>query len=192
MATTKEINKFLKESGYTYEDMQKFWNDCINTNTTVKLLSNSGINWNDMNISVIRKLPTQKERDIEYIKSKEEENKLKEEKEVKEKEEEEYYINHFEEIIVNKIDNKEKLTRDELSEIIFSYEVDSEYGDNRRWSRTVSTVVELCGRFFMVDWEEGLTESQENEYYNQPYEVKKHTYEKTITVTEWLKVGDIK
>ena len=170
--------------------MQNFWDDCINTNTTVKSLNNIGINWNDMNISVIKKLPTQKERDLKYIKSKEEESKLKEEKEIEEKKEEEYYINHFEEIIVNKIDNKEKLTREELSEIIFDYEIETEYGENRRCTRSASTVVKLCNRFFMIDWEEGLTESQENEYYNQPYEVKKHTYEKTITVTEWLKVGD--
>jgi hypothetical protein len=37
-----------------------------------------------------------------------------------------------------------------------------------------------------VEWEEGLTENQENEFYNQPYEVEKKTYEKTITVTEWV------
>lgn len=37
----------------------------------------------------------------------------------------------------------------------------------------------------MTSWENGLTENQENEYYDQPTEVKKVTTEKTITVTEW-------
>ena len=32
----------------------------------------------------------------------------------------------------------------------------------------------------------GLTEYQENAFYEQPYEVEKRTYEKTITVTEWI------
>lgn len=31
-------------------------------------------------------------------------------------------------------------------------------------------------------------EEMANEFYNQPYEVVKKTYEKTITVTEWVEV----
>ena len=34
----------------------------------------------------------------------------------------------------------------------------------------------------------GLTECQENEFEDQPVEVRKHTYEKTIEVTEWIPI----
>ena len=49
------------------------------------------------------------------------------------------------------------------------------------------TVVELCGRTFGINWFSGLTECQENEFNEQPYEVEKHEYEKVITVKEWRK-----
>ena len=93
----------------------------------------------------------------------------------------------FEEIIVNKIDNGEKLTEEELKEIIWDYDVESSYGENRRWTRAVSTIVCMCGRYFMVDWEQGLTERQENEFWEQSYEIERKEYEKTIKVVEWVK-----
>ena len=43
------------------------------------------------------------------------------------------------------------------------------------------------GKYFKIKWDEGLTEYQENEYWdNKPIEVFKHTYQKMIEVTEWL------
>ena len=122
---------------------------------------------------------------------KEEEQKAKEEQEKAEKEAklkaEKEYEENFESIIVKKIDTGEKLTEKELRTLSWDYEVEREYGENRRWTRSVYSVCKLCDRFFMVVWEQGLTESQENEYYNQPYEVELHEYEKVITVKEWRK-----
>lgn len=92
----------------------------------------------------------------------------------------------FEKNMVHKIDNGEILTEKEIRDVIYEFEIDSEYGENRRWTRSVSSVVKLCDRFFMIDWEQGLTECQENEYYCQPYEVEKREYEKTIKVIEWI------
>lgn len=94
----------------------------------------------------------------------------------------------FEEEIVSKIDNKIDLSDKELQELVFCYEVDVEYGDNMRWCRPVSTIVELCGRFFKVDWYEGLTECQENEFLDQPVEVKKIQKEVTAIVTTWEEI----
>lgn len=34
----------------------------------------------------------------------------------------------------------------------------------------------------------GLTECQENDFEDQPVEVRKHTYEKIIEVTEWIPI----
>ena len=101
---------------------------------------------------------------------------------------EEYYRKHFDELMVEKIDKKEDLTEKELKALVFECEeVDRTYGENRRWTRGVQSVVKLCGRYFLVYWDEGLTECQDNEFYDQPYEVEKKTYEKTVTVNEWIK-----
>ena len=178
----------MKENGYTEKQMDEFWLDNIDTNWIIRNLNNNGMTWRDMNMSCVMNLPTQKERDLEAIKKKEEEERAKMEAEAKAKAEREYYEEHFEEIMVAKILNGEKLTEREIKELVWDYEVDREEGDNRRWTRSVTSIVRLCDRYFSIDWEQGLTECQENEYYNQPYEVVKHTYEKTITVTEWVAV----
>ena len=104
----------------------------------------------------------------------------------------EYAKEHYEEILVDRIDsiatgNKEdELTEKELTEILWKFEeVDREEGEDLRWVKPVTSIFELCGRFFAIDWYEGLTEYQSNEFYDQPYEVTKHT--KQITVTEWVR-----
>lgn len=185
---TKEQKEWMNKSGYSEAQLDEFWNDNIATNPVIRNLNSHGMTWRDMNLSCVMQLPTQKERDLKTTAEKE--AKERAEREAKEKAEREnaYYREHFPEIIVKKIDNGEKLTEKELRELICGYDVNTEYGDNRRWSRSVTTIVELEGRFFSIDWEEGLTECQENEYYNQPVEVKKNIYEKTITVTEWVTV----
>lgn len=185
MATKKEIKQFLKDTGYTEEDMINFWNECIETNPTIRSLDRSGVTWDKMNINVIEKLPTQKERDLKYMEDLKEKERLDKEKREKEEQDKKYYHEHFEEIMVDKIDKNIDLTEEELKNIIWRYEVETSYGENRRWTRSVSSVVKMCDRFFMVDWEEGLTEYQENEYWDQPYEVEKKEYEKVIKVVEW-------
>ncbi|MDF2881542.1 MAG: hypothetical protein K0R54_2099 [Clostridiaceae bacterium] len=97
-------------------------------------------------------------------------------------------MDKYEEELLKKIDSGEKLTKSEIREVI-EYEVESSYGDNRRWSRSVQTISKIGERFFSTVWDEGLTECQEDEYYDQPVEVQKKTYEKTITVTEWVLVN---
>lgn len=183
---TKEQKQWMQDNGYTEKQMDEFWLDNIDTNWIIRNLNNSGMSWRDMNMSCVMKLPTQKERDLEAIKKKEEEERIKMEAEARKKAEQEYYEEHFEEIMASKILNKEELEEGEIEELVWDYEVDRSTGDNRRWTRTVTSIVKLCGKYFSIDWEEGLTEYQENQYYNQPYEVVKHTYEKTITVTEWV------
>ena len=66
------------------------------------------------------------------------------------------------------------------------YKIEQTYGDNLRWSREVKTICQLGDRYFCLNWNQGLTEMQEDEYDYQPYEVERHTYEKTIVVTEWV------
>lgn len=69
-------------------------------------------------------------------------------------------------------------------------EVDQIENDSGRWTTRMATVFELGGRYFAIDWDRGLTECQENEYWNQPVEVTKRQYEKTIVVTEWVPIEE--
>lgn len=87
--------------------------------------------------------------------------------------------------LLTKIDNGEELTEKELSDLVCNYETQRTYSDNRRWTRSVQSIVEIEGRHFFIGWEEGLTEMQENEFSNQPIEVQCREYQKTITVKEW-------
>lgn len=185
---TKEQKQWLKDNGYTAEQMDNFWRENVGTNPVITNLDKYGMTWRDMNLCILKQLPTQKERDIKAMEEKKRQEEERVAEELRKQQEQEYYSTHFEEIMVKKIDECEELTEAELSELVWEFDVDSEYGDNRRWSRAVTTIVELCGRFFSIDWEEGLTEYQENEFYNQPVEVIKNTYEKTITVTEWTPI----
>lgn len=188
MATKIEIKTLLKELNLTEEDMQRFWDECKEINWKVKTLTQHGKNWTDMAISVIKDLPNLKKKTLqikEYKGKEKEEEKLAAEKK---KSEAEYCKDHFDELMLKKIDSGENLTEKELKTLAFEYEIDRTYGENRRWTRMVESIVKLGERFFCVNWEEGLTECQENEFYKQPYEVKEHTYKKTIVVTEWVPI----
>lgn len=67
-------------------------------------------------------------------------------------------------------------------------EVDQIENGSGRWMTYMTTVFKIGGRYFAIDWDRGLTECQENEYWNQPVEVTKRQYEKTIVVTEWIPI----
>lgn len=96
-------------------------------------------------------------------------------------------MDKFEKEMLEKIDNSEKLSRREIIDIL-ELEIERNYGDNRRWSRSVTSICNIGDRYFSIYWEQGLTEYQEDEYDNQPVEVKKHTYNKTIEITEWKEI----
>lgn len=186
-STKKERTELLKRMGYSEDDMQKFWDECKEVNTKIKLLSKAGLNRTDLCIWQIEQLPTLKETTLKQI-AELEENKKKEEDEAKK-----YSFEHFDKLMVQKIDNNEELTESELRKLVFECEeVDKSYGENKRWSRTVTSIIKLGNRYFAVVWEEGLTESQENEFYNQPYEVELDSYKKIIEVKNWYKKGDKK
>lgn len=184
----KEHLEWIKENGYTVADIDKFWSDNYGTNRVITNLTDHGMSWRDMNIAVLKQLPTQKERDAAYIKKQEEEQRIAEEAARKEAEEKKYYQEHFEEIMLNKIDSCEKLTEEELQELVWEYEVDKEYGEDHRWTKEVLSIVKLGDRHFGIDWQKGLTEMQENEFHDQPYEVKQ--IERVVVTKEWVAIDE--
>lgn len=96
-----------------------------------------------------------------------------------------------EEEIINKIKNKENFKEEEIKELLWSFpQVWEEEGYEHRWTKDVSTVVQIGEKFIRIDWSRGLTECQENEFWEQPYFVKQHKYTKTIEVEEWEKIDE--
>ena len=91
------------------------------------------------------------------------------------------------EYYLNKIDNKEELTERELLDMVYGFDIENEYGENRRWSRWVRTICELNGRYFSIEWDQGLTEMQPDECYEQPTEVELHEWDEVQTIhkREW-------
>jgi len=189
MATKKEIKDLLKSMNLTENDMDNFWNDLALTNSTVKAVNRCGKTWRNMNAIVIATIPIQKQKDIDNANAKKIEEDKKLAKELEEQDKEKYYKDHFEEIMIKKIESKENLTEEELKTLVWEYEDESERdeGDCNRWTQSMTSYIKLLDRYFSLNWERGLTEYQENGFYDQPHEVIKHEYEKTMMVTEWIR-----
>lgn len=95
--------------------------------------------------------------------------------------------------LTKKIDNKEKLTEEEIECLLWeNKQVYEEAGDDHRWQREMFTVVEVDGRFFAIAWMKGLTENQENDFSEQPYEVGCEKKLETITKQEWRPIEEVK
>lgn len=185
MATKKEIKAWLKEVNLGMAQVDYLWKELgENGNTLVDTLKRSGQTWTDLNMYCIRQIPTQKEKDTQTFKKRAEEATIKQAEEEQNRKDKEYYNEHFLELMVEKIDGKIELTEDEVRNLVFREAHEVMSGENRRWSRTISSLFEHDDRLFMVDWEQGLTESQENMFYDQPYEVEKTVTTRTIEVED--------
>ena len=89
--------------------------------------------------------------------------------------------------VIKAIDAGKELDENTLCDLAYYYGIDDEYGENRRWSRWRKTILNLNGRYFALVWDEGLTEMQSDEFYEQPYEVELKEYDKMVHVKEWVK-----
>ena len=59
-----------------------------------------------------------------------------------------------------------------------------------RWDEDVTSIIEIKGEFYAIDWSRGLTEYQENEYPCQPKRVKKVVKDKIYTVEAYVDEND--
>lgn len=91
------------------------------------------------------------------------------------------------ELIINKVDSKVDLSEEEIETLLWETdEVSVEMGEPHRWNTPVSTVIEVLGRYFQINWWRGNTEYQMDIYSEQPYEVE--PYEETITITKYRRI----
>lgn len=99
-------------------------------------------------------------------------------------------MDNYEKEFLEKYDSGAKFSEQEISDAIWDfYQVEEIEHGHRRWTADMTTIVQVADRYFKINWERGLTEYQENCYYNQPVEVVPHEYEKTITVRDWIEVN---
>ena len=99
-------------------------------------------------------------------------------------------MSDLEKELLGKIDAGEELTRSELKILALEFDIERIEGDDHRWQREIRSICKLGDRLFEVDWMSGLTEMQENDFLEQPFEVEKVTYKKTVEVTEYRRKGD--
>lgn len=86
-------------------------------------------------------------------------------------------------------DAGEKFSTDELQEILWGWpQVKEIEGSDHRWQREMTTVFEVGGRLFALDWMKGLTEMQDNDFWEQPYEVREVT--KMVEVKKYVKLEE--
>lgn len=71
-----------------------------------------------------------------------------------------------------KVWDRVRLSEDEIKELVYEYPiVDEILGEEHRWTREIKTIIDVDGQYFAIDWLRGLTECQENEFWEQPYPV---------------------
>lgn len=72
-----------------------------------------------------------------------------------------------------------KFTEEEVEYLVSEGDIVQEIeGEDRRWLRGMTTVIRTDdNKLFALDWDQGLTENQENEYFDGEYE---EVYEKVV------------
>lgn len=94
--------------------------------------------------------------------------------------------------IYKKLQNKERLSEEEIESLVWdSEQVYEEAGEDGRWTRRMFTVVKAENKFYGICWEKGLTESQENSYYDQPVEVACENKTEVVKKEIWRPISEI-
>ena len=80
--------------------------------------------------------------------------------------------------IYDKLVKGEKISEDEIEYLALGdaygedvREVETTFEEPRRWYRSAHTIVQLGDRYWRVDWDQGLTEMQDDVFWWQPVEV---------------------
>lgn len=84
-------------------------------------------------------------------------------------------------------------TEQEVENAVWENEVYQTELGTSRWTRTISSIVEIDNRFYDIIWEQGLTENQENQYEEGDYEeVRKEVRTEAKAYTGWVPVNSPK
>lgn len=92
--------------------------------------------------------------------------------------------------IIEKLENKIDLTDEELNDIVYGYcpevkETIIEVDNSERWTPYVSTYFKTTNnKWYQLKWERGITEELD-EFYEQPFEVKRKVKEVVKKINVW-------
>lgn len=67
-------------------------------------------------------------------------------------------------------------------------EIDQIEGDSGRWTQSMDTIIRVGDDLWCIPWESGITECQENEFYQQPYRVERK--ERVVTQVYYEKISE--
>ena len=94
--------------------------------------------------------------------------------------------------IYRKLKNNEELSEREIESLVWdSCQVYEEEGDDHRWQKEMFTVVKVENKFYGICWMKGLTECQEHEYFNQPFEVACENKTEVVKKEIWKTISEI-
>lgn len=215
--TKSQIKELCLELVMSEREIDEMWNECANMgHSLISSLKRQNIDWRGMQKHAILGLPKQydklnkmnlsildcvgtfsiaemseilgKDIDENYINKIDQNQPLKDlPKLIQEVIDSEPKLTEYE-LSVCKLKNGEKLSEHEIEHILReSNKVDEIEGDDRRWSRWMQTIIDIDDEYYMVEWDKGLTEMQEN-YYESVSKVKKETRIVTKEVTDWIKI----
>lgn len=74
----------------------------------------------------------------------------------------------------------------DLEELVFESSCEEIMGEEGRWYRNVTSILKFDGRVFCINWQEGLTEMQPNDFWEQPKEVFVKTELVTVEKTSYI------
>lgn len=177
-----KLDLTLEKLGYTREQMQKFWDDALEVNWKIQAIAKCGKDWRDLNEYQLTGLVNLKEKTLAQLAEKEAKENAELEKKKKAEAEKKYYEEHFEEIMLRKLQNHEELTQREYGRLAYEYEVWYKYNDRLRHQMSKSVVFEISGHYFLINFYEDVSDM--GEHYYPDYLVEVSFDKKTETYTK--------
>ena len=62
------------------------------------------------------------------------------------------------------IENNIPFDKEDFCEMVDRFEIGHSMGEPRRWTRTIYSICKIQDKYYCINWEQGLTEYQENLY----------------------------
>ena len=87
--------------------------------------------------------------------------------------------------VVAKLKAGEKLTEQDMCTLVYDgYEIDEVDGYRNSWTESITTILDIDGELWAIDWDRGLVDTQANKFDRQPYRVR--TVERTAITTDYV------
>lgn len=188
MNTKSKLKEFLNKHNLTDDGMKAIWEELAKISEVANCIYKSvEQNWQKIPLHLLEESLTAKEK---ILAKREEEERKKIEQQTNQQIKEQstrYYEEHFQEIILKKIENKEWLTAEDVELLINedNFYIETVVIDKYDWTELVNTIIKLGGKYYSVYWQRALTENQENFFESQlALEVEK----RAIETYSWVEI----